>query len=440
MKRISFIIIGLLILSAAAFAQPGGVIGVVLNQDGMGLPRVDVCLTGVNGGHGHHDMLHIMTDPTGNFGFRQVQAGAYMITAQLPMRGMASQLIEVVANQTTNVTLTLTAPLPPDSDGHGHHGQRDSLVVVELTGTAVVVQPDSLHPNFMRYGLDVNNDGVIDYRLSFGPAWYEPTNGAHRPNPGDQITVTGGLFTYTTPPEVIVFTINGLPWRDPRNGGHGGHGGGDHYRRGCEPDSIVRVEFEGTAMVRMIGGFHGERVRFMCNTDEDTLAEVVLDFGRPDYVPPSGATRPLNGDHITIVGGQIYCADTVAPRLPIVLVYEINGLIWREPGDTVGLGAMPTSITEPIRIADPVSYLTARNYPNPFNPTTMINYSIPTAGTVKVNVFDITGREVTTLVNSYQAAGEYAVQWDAARQPSGIYFYRVNVGNLSKTFRMVLMK
>ena len=84
-----------------------------------------------------------------------------------------------------------------------------------------------------------------------------------------------------------------------------------------------------------------------------------------------------------------------------------------------------TAVDEPVVIGAPVSYLTAHNYPNPFNPVTTINYSIPAAGSVKVAIYDITGREIATLVNGFQSAGSYAVAWNGLGQSSGIYFYRV---------------
>jgi len=86
----------------------------------------------------------------------------------------------------------------------------------------------------------------------------------------------------------------------------------------------------------------------------------------------------------------------------------------------------------------------SQNYPNPFNPSTLINYSIPDNSTVSIKIYDMTGREVRTLVNSYQAPGSYSVKFDAANLSSGIYFYvlRANSGKneITKTMRMILTK
>jgi hypothetical protein len=402
-------------------------------DDGAPVPGAMVRLAG---NFPHHPMhpprpfLMAPTGPDGTVNFPNIPPGPYEISTGMPRHGFAAAMIEVISNQTTNVTLTIHRP---DST----HPPRDSLTIIELTGTAMVVA-DTAHPNRIFYFLDVNDDGVPDYRLAFGPPWYNPPSGATRPANGDQITIVGGLLTYTDPPVVVVFAINGQFWRDPHRG-HGGNGGGDHQGRGCDPDSIVAVELDGIAMVHTGPGWHGERTMYGMDVNGDEQPDFALDFGAPDYDPGNGATRPEDGDEITIVGGQIYCPAPMAP-IPIVIVYEINGLLWREPGDTVGLGATSLSIDEPVYVGEPTSHLMARNYPNPFNPVTTISYSVPVSGDVALKVFDITGREVAALVNAHQNAGSYAVAWDGSAQASGIYFYRVSVGSLSYAGRMVLMK
>ncbi|HTY58306.1 MAG TPA: S8 family serine peptidase [Bacteroidota bacterium] len=93
----------------------------------------------------------------------------------------------------------------------------------------------------------------------------------------------------------------------------------------------------------------------------------------------------------------------------------------------------------------PVAFDLEQNYPNPFNPTTRIAYTVGERGLVTLEVFDILGRNVTTLVNETQAAGSYQITWNGrngANMPvtSGVYFYRLKSGGLSKTNRMVLLK
>ncbi len=407
----------------------GAVEGTVLSSDGSTPREASIELAGSN----NHAFYRTESNAEGHFAFAHVLAGAYNITAMAPMHGFASAEIEVADNVTTHVTLVLS----DSSNGGGHH-HGDSLTVVDLQGTAIVVRPDSANrPHRVLYYLDVDNDGAPDYRLSFGPPWYDPGDGAHRPENGDQITIHGGLLTYTDPPVVVVYEINGQFWRQPFHG-HGGHGGGDHGHDGCNPDSVTRVELDGIAVVMNNGGYHGDQVMYGLNTDNDMMPEYMLDFGRADYDPGNGAQRPANGDSISIVGGQIYCPNAM---VPIVIVYEINGLFWREPGDTLGLGPVDgVEAAAPVKVGAPVSYLTARNYPNPFNPTTVINYSLPIGGEVKLTVYDLTGRQVSDLVNRHQEAGNYVIAFDGHMFSSGIYFYRVSVGSLSVTHRILLLK
>lgn len=80
------------------------------------------------------------------------------------------------------------------------------------------------------------------------------------------------------------------------------------------------------------------------------------------------------------------------------------------------------------------------NYPNPFNPTTTISYALPQAGQVRVDVYNVLGQVVSTLVNKYQPAGYYQVDWNANDFASGVYFYRLTVGNHVETKKMILAK
>ncbi len=80
------------------------------------------------------------------------------------------------------------------------------------------------------------------------------------------------------------------------------------------------------------------------------------------------------------------------------------------------------------------------NYPNPFNPSTLIQYQLPKDGVVTLKVFDILGREIKTLVDRYKTQGTYTVPFDASKLASGIYFYQLRSGNFISTKKMLLMK
>jgi hypothetical protein len=88
----------------------------------------------------------------------------------------------------------------------------------------------------------------------------------------------------------------------------------------------------------------------------------------------------------------------------------------------------------------PESFELAQNYPNPFNPSTVISYSLPVNSNVTLKVFDILGKEVVTLVDENQNAGNYNVEWNALEFSSGIYFYQIETKEYSKIKKMILLK
>jgi len=84
--------------------------------------------------------------------------------------------------------------------------------------------------------------------------------------------------------------------------------------------------------------------------------------------------------------------------------------------------------------------IVSQNYPNPFNPVTKIKYHLPKNSEVILKVFDMSGKEVATLVNKKQTAGTYEVTFDGTRLSSGTYFYRLQAGEFIETKRMMLIK
>jgi len=81
-----------------------------------------------------------------------------------------------------------------------------------------------------------------------------------------------------------------------------------------------------------------------------------------------------------------------------------------------------------------------QNYPNPFNPSTRIGYQLPASDFVTLKVYDVLGKEVKTLVNERQNAGNHSVQFNAANLPNGVYFYRLQAGNYSAIRKILLLK
>ena len=81
-----------------------------------------------------------------------------------------------------------------------------------------------------------------------------------------------------------------------------------------------------------------------------------------------------------------------------------------------------------------------QNYPNPFNPVTTISYSINKSTRITIKVYDLLGRQITTLVNEIKSPGLYSVYFNGEHLPSGIYFYKLEAGHLSQIKKMILLK
>jgi N-acetylneuraminic acid mutarotase len=88
----------------------------------------------------------------------------------------------------------------------------------------------------------------------------------------------------------------------------------------------------------------------------------------------------------------------------------------------------------------PKTFLLEQNYPNPFNPSTTIRYQLPVASEVKLEVYDVLGKKIATLVNERQSAGSYQVVWNASGLSSGTYFYRLQAGTFVETKKMIMVK
>ncbi len=108
----------------------------------------------------------------------------------------------------------------------------------------------------------------------------------------------------------------------------------------------------------------------------------------------------------------------------------------------VGHDSIKGTITNQVGVADaaPAAFKVAQNVPNPFNPTTTISFTLARAGRTTVEVYNVAGQKVDTLVNSSLKAGSHSVTWNAASFSAGVYFYTVKSGSFSKTTKMTLLK
>jgi len=103
-------------------------------------------------------------------------------------------------------------------------------------------------------------------------------------------------------------------------------------------------------------------------------------------------------------------------------------------------GGAATSVFKNQSDEIPRGYSLSQNYPNPFNPSTVISFSLPCRSFVSLKIFDVLGREVSTIVSEEMPAGSYSRQWNAENMTSGVYFYRLQAGAFTETKKFVLLR
>ncbi len=189
--------------------------------------------------------------------------------------------------------------------------------------------------------------------------------------------------------------------------------------------------------------------------------------GGISWYPKNDFTGIMSFDYRSI-NSILIKGDTLLIGTSSGLFYStINNLTWYHIGGINDVNALTYSdryliaggtsiwVSTHVQIMDvdktnfpaPESFVLFQNFPNPFNPTTQIKYSIPKTSLVTIKVYDILGKEVTTLVNEEKSTGNYEIEFNGnnlstGRQglASGIYFYRLQAGDFVETKKMILLK
>ena len=137
--------------------------------------------------------------------------------------------------------------------------------------------------------------------------------------------------------------------------------------------------------------------------------------------------------------GDLVKTDDCPPRPDWVNVYlaDNEGNARAEGRELFSVPFTPTAVQDE---SLPGEFNVLRNFPNPFNPSTTITYSLAQTENVTLTIFDILGQKTETLVQGIQPAGIYTVQWNARGVSSGVYFCRIRTGTDEKTLKMLLMR
>lgn len=370
-----------------------------------------------------------------------------------------------------------------DHDGWHYMNWPTTTVEIELQGTISV---DSIM--FMpHYYLDVDNDQTLDYQLGFGPYWYEPASGALWPQTGDDVTLKGWLQEYGVLPFVVVSEINGLVWRDstgvpPWSGGWIHRNSPNNEFVYCPTDSLSWLNFVPGCMMGMMGMMFPDSI----------FAQ--FEILHPDSLPALFDSTCFVGFHLNILddnlnpmmggrqgrwGGMMmgfrlgighnfhFSNDMLALRginnpQEISLRYYDSQNGWRPVSNykvdyqknTVSFSSTNTqsyyalsAISGQTDAKDksaarqqPNSYSLYQNFPNPFNPQTTIRFDLPKGERVKLTVYNTFGHQVAKLIDGYKQAGTHEVVFNANRLASGIYYYKIETGNLTFSKKMVLVR
>jgi hypothetical protein len=189
--------------------------------------------------------------------------------------------------------------------------------------------------------------------------------------------------------------------------------------------------------------------------------------------PPSVRFNDVYNNNSDFSGFSVFCGDTTLAKNRNGINADLYGNIRRDPlfkdiskldfslqsaspcidaGDTLltdndgtisDIGTYYYNHTEAVSGSEtviPNEFRLSQNFPNPFNPSTNISFSIPSRAFVSLKIFDIRGREIATLINEDLPAGLYTKKWDANSFSSGVYFYRIKAGNFIATKKLVLVK
>ena len=168
--------------------------------------------------------------------------------------------------------------------------------------------------------------------------------------------------------------------------------------------------------------------------DEIIVAEIAPNSSWIDYSPRTDTLFATESVPIEVI---IETADLDTGQYGVVIEFSHNA----EGGSTlVSVELLITTLSTPDDNLMPIEYSLEQNFPNPFNPSTSIQYSLREPGLTRLLVYDIMGREVMELVNDNQPAGRYQVSFEGNAIPTGLYFYRISSGEFTAVKKMLLVK
>jgi hypothetical protein len=175
------------------------------------------------------------------------------------------------------------------------------------------------------------------------------------------------------------------------------------------------------------------------HTGGDSSIVILVDTGTTPAYGQSRKTWVYRESWIRYVDFTMrYVVDSIG--VSSLHFYDTDGLVMLHGAVIDGIQYGTLTGLQSTGVGIPKEVVLSQNFPNPFNPSTTIKYELPKSAMVRLNVFDMLGREVSVIVNERRDAGVHEVKFDGANLASGVYFYRLQAGDFTQTKRLLILK
>ena len=371
---------------------------------------------------------------------------------------------------------------------HRHNGRHhandwpDSLETITVSGK---IRVSITHTHAPYYLESENEEKIGEYALDFGPHWYQPKNGATRPQNSDEVIIRGGIIPEEhNPPLIVVFEISGMFWRDstgapPWSGAWLYKNADDTTFIYCPTDSLdwmvyppqsmhslmfpdsIYCQFEemspefppGVAEPDMFEGYYIDSFNYQGNHmhSPNGMMEFNQDIGiRFHYDENNLEQLGLSEESIQVKYLDNNFEWQVIAEAEIDMETNTVFIIQNPIHTFYALKASPATTIEVSKFSGiPIEFILFPNFPNPFNSITAIRYDLPKQSHILLIIYDLLGRPVRTLVNDMEEAGSKMVIWDGMNSDgtaasAGMYLYRISTdgkaNNFYDTHKMLLLR
>jgi hypothetical protein len=192
---------------------------------------------------------------------------------------------------------------------------------------------------------------------------------------------------------------------------------------------------------------NGDRIMLVNPLLADTVAEVSFGY---DNRTPAEVVKPISSKGIYLTGANTLKGDTIQGSINQSIHVQMATGKWgvhkEVAGDTTKINSpgafaeTATSVEERSTDGKPETFQLHQNYPNPFNPSTVVSFTIAREEQVRLNVYNLLGEKVASLLDKRLGAGLYMVNFDASGLPAGVYIYSLAAGSFTESKKMTLVK